>query len=100
MSELSLISHTQIKFFLKNTFSFRVLPVTPSPHHLSPNLHRLFPYLITQKPLSLPVWFAPICCRLSLSVGLFALSYANDVPALRKEAAYPFTSGLNTFMYA
>lgn len=44
-------------------------------------------------------FFLPLCFHLWFSWVHFYL-YANNVPVLRKEAAYLFTSGLNTCMHA
>lgn len=47
----------------------------------------------------LDFFFLPLCFHLSFSWVHFYL-YANNVLVLRKEAAYLFTSGLNTCMHA
>lgn len=47
----------------------------------------------------LDFFFLPLCFHLSFSWVHFYL-YANNVPVLRKEAAYLFTSGLKTCMHA
>lgn len=95
---------SSVFLFYSSFFSFSAPPTLFSHiviylSHASFCLSLLSHWNVALSVRSIFFFFLPLCFHLSFSWVHFYL-YANNVPVLRKEAAYLFTSGLNTCVHA